>query len=774
MYYFYINAKFIAFIDSDITASDELSPSFESSGEVNVDFQHDSVADSGIIAHYMSSRMETTLAAPSHGDSLSIGEWISGQRLSSELLAGSDIAVQNSTLNSQQESTAGSTVKVVTDENSPFTNDICTIGEIDGKESRRYLKEQSHGHQSMHSFGAVSRHYTCPPLGHRKKGQQLKKKKCYLFQHKRSTLYNGLCSSKNVCEQKDTAVNNGRTKGSIINSNHAEISGARQTCFNSVIFHNEKVNSEATANNCDNSVVQKKSPGRPKGTHAKQKVINTAFQRTIRNRLHKPKAETLNKVTGIKPIWDPTKTSQGRLKRPRGRPRKNTMLENIFSNSLDIPITVESVPGDVSLRSHSAPSNSLKSHSHSAVRQKYIRAKKMAFTQNNKTNQTVHWTFSGSFKKPVFQDDNLSATLKNVGSSVKSQFMNKDSNIDDHILDSPFRAVHPVSAHKLMKSGPPNLVKPKAKKPKLHVMMRRTKRKRRKMPQNTKIETTNAVITQQKLHVVDVLSPMREVEKFVQYPRGEAEEVSSVPEKASPYFTSLVQPPKILTTSSSLNVFLPGTVLDGPHRSGSSTDIDQSDWPDRRCKKRHHLLYRKSKHKNIIDPVFAADLESLVSGLIGLSICENPADNFIKVRPGEVPLPSIFRVIKIDVNKKLKERTVSSEGYGADRSKHLKNRRSTPPLDLSSTSRPAHRGHKKSSLDQPFEYRDLVSLSDSGDQCLPPKKRHRLVNVEASSPFLSSGDEAGILKKDLKLLTWNRMGRCARRSSGLDERKQGM
>lgn len=67
----------------------------------------------------------------------------------------------------------------------------------------------------------------------------------------------------------------------------------------------------------------------------------------------------------------------------------------------------------------------------------------------------------------------------------------------------------------------------------------------------------------------------------------------------------------------------------------------------RKKKKPKHF---KSKHKNIVDPVFLADLEDLTAGMQQCSISKVPVIQ--QTKPGEILLPSIFRLRKVSLAAK--------------------------------------------------------------------------------------------------------------------------
>ncbi|XP_055888108.1 uncharacterized protein LOC106075037 isoform X1 [Biomphalaria glabrata] len=610
--------------------------------------------------------------------------------------------------------------------------------------------------------------------GRKKRGRPPKKKKTLLLRHKKSTLYSGLYNGLLNTENKNVftaGIQRGSYRHSSEHLDGKYLSGS--LCSNA-----------ETDCTIAKTKLKKNLPGRPKGSLSKR-----TLSASLPNKLPSKKKVVSNQISQLVNL-----SEKDCNKRPRGRPRKNLEIEekDIFVDKKDQNNSI-------------LEDNTNKSKK--SVRKKHLR--KRLFTQRkkpassikckinvtdqigqkkNKNQDSIPQRVNSSVakklkhvapsatpekktdvsllrhkplispEKTVFQDSDLDAILKSVKSSITSQFASEEINSDfigNILFDNPFKVLEPTPFPKMLRIEPPKANKPKPKKNRLHVMMRRTKRKKRKKISIPKTDISAALPVPQKLEVFSTMAHLKRMEKFTVTPQKKCSSFGSpTSEKRLSFFTSCSQPSKILATSR-LNVFRSGTGVDDMHRSGTLTDYDQSDFFDKRNKKRHRLLYRKSKHKNIIDPVFAADLDSLVSGLNGMAISENPADNYIRVRPGEMPLPSIFRVIKIDLNKSRKDRLLSSETINSDRSKQ---RKETPVThEISPGIKPAMKsGRKKSISDQNQinDFRDFSLISDSHDQCLPPKKRHRLVNLE--SPQFDSSPSTFVienlsLKKDLKV-----------------------
>lgn len=134
----------------------------------------------------------------------------------------------------------------------------------------------------------------------------------------------------------------------------------------------------------------------------------------------------------------------------------------------------------------------------------------------------------------------------------------------------------------------------------------------------------------------------------------------------------------------------------------------------KRKKNKKKLIHFRSKHKNIIDPVFIAEVDFLTTLFPRLSISPR-GETYLKVRPGEVPLPSIFKIARIDVKKKKKDKL-----FVFEKAKPLKPKNDS---ELSTKDR-IKLGRKISMLG--VNFLDFEDLNNSQQCNLPPKKRHKL------------------------------------------------
>ena len=145
----------------------------------------------------------------------------------------------------------------------------------------------------------------------------------------------------------------------------------------------------------------------------------------------------------------------------------------------------------------------------------------------------------------------------------------------------------------------------------------------------------------------------------------------------------------------------------------------------KRKKNKKKLFHFRSKHKNIIDPVFIGEVDYLIREFPHLSI-SSPGETFLKVRPGEVPLPSIFRVTIINVKKKKKDKLLVFE-----KSRPLKHKNI---YDSEFGMRDKLKLGRRKGIDDNLFDAIGVDLADlEQPHYLPPKKRHKLFSAQENS-----------------------------------------
>uniref|UniRef100_T1IMB6 Ubiquitin-activating enzyme E1 C-terminal domain-containing protein n=1 Tax=Strigamia maritima TaxID=126957 RepID=T1IMB6_STRMM len=150
-------------------------------------------------------------------------------------------------------------------------------------------------------------------------------------------------------------------------------------------------------------------------------------------------------------------------------------------------------------------------------------------------------------------------------------------------------------------------------------------------------------------------------------------------------------------------------------------------------KKKRKLKHWRTKHKNIVDPVFLADLDDLIKLLEGCCISKLTRETSVK--RGELLLPSIFRAHKVASKRKKEKRVaVVAESEASDSGKE-RNRRRVKKKTMTTTTAATEK---------------LVNESvkrETNEQCLPLKKRHRHINAASEkSDSISETIESCISK----------------------------
>ena len=447
--------------------------------------------------------------------------------------------------------------------------------------------------------------------------------------------------------------------------------------------------------------VKKRGPGRPKGS----KNMTTKRSKMKRGPGRPPK------------VLDPSIVKMKRRPgRPKGSPNKKTLLklhQHKLKDVYDFTTTVDllddeeytyHVAGDY--RSHikhmKAKSKILtktkskygglfKKEKIFKMKRKPGRPRKILPIVEEKTKQPENVQ---SYEK-LCEDTDLNYIMQSV-KDVTANF--PDSNLTDFNLEDDLETIIPTMTHEPPSHEDRTL--PKIRKPKLHVMMRKDKHRRKKKTKKNHSSLTqksgfypNRVYFPSKFRLASPKSPLGLVDK------------SS----------------NLRTSRSSLE------------SNGSTSSVQSSTFIPRRDilrkmqqRRRSKLLYFKSKHKNIVDPVFISDMEYVVNNFHLLAI-SNPEKNFIRVKPGEVPLPTIFKIPVINVSKK--KEIKSSPLFEIDKLKKSKVIRDFSYIEKWIRNEKL-KGIRKKSF---FEEQSPTSSEDSmicKQQCLPPKKRHRLFNSD--------------------------------------------
>ncbi|KAL8615961.1 hypothetical protein ACOMHN_034637 [Nucella lapillus] len=364
-------------------------------------------------------------------------------------------------------------------------------------------------------------------------------------------------------------------------------------------------------------------------------------------------------------------------------------------------------------------------------------------------------------KSKAETDSELASLIQSVQHSIQSQFASRDIDESSEFAmdtNNDISEIEPSLPQASVRSSVANKVrsplkatrKLPAKKPKVHVMMRRTKRRKKKRLQKEGPKPVQVVPAK----------PVEEEEEtqtnssFQDLPEQDCGILSTGnlfgPSSSKPlgYF-SRYRPSKFLKQSSfRLHSSALGNALS---RNGDdSSDDDRDGSEGRKRKKKKKLLYFKTKHKNIVDPAFMAELVSLESSMGGLTISEQA---FLRVKPGEVPLPSIFRLAIIDVKKKKKDKQVLEPPPVPEKSKKAKVRKDSKEREPSMpelVKEKAKNVRKKSLAED--SHPPSLEIQITRDQCLPPKKRHKMMyEAESTEELVTSPKETTAVPEKRKV-----------------------
>jgi len=160
-----------------------------------------------------------------------------------------------------------------------------------------------------------------------------------------------------------------------------------------------------------------------------------------------------------------------------------------------------------------------------------------------------------------------------------------------------------------------------------------------------------------------------------------------------------------------------------PSQKHSSPKVETDSNKQKKKKKKNKHF--KSKHKNIIDPVFESDLDSVRIDLENLTISENkPGMVNLAQEDGEIPLPTIFQLNQYILKRKRKRELHLT--------KVAKKPESRREFDINLGVREkGKRGRKKKVLIDTGDDEKRDTEVVNNEQCLPLKKRHKLLQQAA-------------------------------------------
>ncbi|KAG0718933.1 hypothetical protein GWK47_051534 [Chionoecetes opilio] len=161
-------------------------------------------------------------------------------------------------------------------------------------------------------------------------------------------------------------------------------------------------------------------------------------------------------------------------------------------------------------------------------------------------------------------------------------------------------------------------------------------------------------------------------------------------------------------------------------------------------KKKKKPKHFKTKHKNIVDPVFLANLEDLMRGIQQCSISKAPL--LLQSKPGEPLLPSIFRLRKVSLAAK--KRRGSEKTRTSDRESGTEGE---------SGKEKASGKRKKKMQEVPKQGRERT---EANEQRLPLKKRHR--HISTAVPATPEPPKVDSVKSELSITKAGDKANCDR------------
>lgn len=604
-----------------------------------------------------------------------------------------------------------------------------------------------------------------PPSGRKKRGRPPKSKKAQFLQHKKSTLYSGLYSSSDTSVQMSSVPeptgdksghSESRTVAESIGCESQDKSSSSTTCVRtetqtddgavSTVSQDDAASvSEGTGASSNETAppVRKRGPGRPKGTKRHKKNFFTYIKnraQKLKSRSNGSSLESVVEQTADEhlPASSPEKvrtspaaalnpsSDEPVVKRKRGRPRKNPLPGE--AGPRPKPVTVSTkVPRGRPV--------------HSLNRGK--RTKEMLGNRSptlgcaKRKRQSSLERITSNLEKRISGDSELASLIQSIQASIHTQFQGGDLDESSEFAMDTNNDISVIEPSLLPSSSTKEPTKPglkspksshrvistKPKKTKVHVMMRQTKRRKRKFLHVKSDSSKPPSMSPSK-------SPSSQsTSSFKDLSQQQSSLFGTSPSRSLGFFR--YRHSKILKQSSfSLHSSALGNALN--RQRGDDSSGDEGDGSEgRRKKKKKKLLYFKSKHKNIIDPAFVAELNTLESSMEGLTISEK---TYIRVKPGEVPLPSIFKLTIIDVKKKKKDRLILEPPVAVDKTKKAKvkkDSREREPVMPELVKEKPKAVRKKSQSDD--IHPPSLEIQVARDQCLPPKKRHRMMfAVEAT------------------------------------------
>lgn len=356
-------------------------------------------------------------------------------------------------------------------------------------------------------------------------------------------------------------------------------------------------------------------------------------------------------------------------------------------------------------------------------------------------------------KNSRYEDTDLDMLVQSVQNSIDSQFHHSEDELNESNLQQSQKTASAKdheddeesddkdtdvdeSKQQSDKSGKSSSSSGKNRKSKVHVMMRRPKKRGRKKKKPDELplpDVLTLTATMQKVnasvgaykHLSTLTMPTlcNLGASSATAPGGSQESVHSDSGIATD--SSVIDPDKVPPPS--MPVLSPVS-KEFPSKLTHPVCDKLSLKSKKRKKKIKHV---KSKHKNIVDPVFLADLDSLTQDLVTLTISP-PRDRPVDTE--ESLLPTIFRINKAIMKRKRKK------DMHLPKSKRIEFKRD---VELGLALREKSRRGRKKKVDPEMKKDDDSEEMVNKEQCLPLKKRHKFVLPQADSHQVS-GLDAGM------------------------------
>jgi hypothetical protein len=638
-----------------------------------------------------------------------------------------------------------------------------------------------------------------PSMGRKKRGHPAKRKKSQMLQHKQSTLYKELyssdasgSSSQHVNVYPSTLSTPSETESSVakgvsLDGQDSETSLLSKHCTGTDASDNTKktvsktdvlskgllvkkgrkgkkklkksvtVGVSATIDISDESTSSlRRRPGRPKGSKNKPKAANSLL-------ISEAKYWNAVGVSASRRSVEETDTSSEVPPVP-GLVPSAAELVKARSAALEARKRVLSSPKKAALKqgghlkrlknkgfaAMTTKKEQALLHGETNVPKKRGRGRPRKRPLPVKAGTTSKAISALPVKTKAVADSELASLIQSVQNSIHSQFSAPDlEESNDFVMggnEFDFAAIEPslprvktVSPTKTLElkgNRAPDVAKKvvsKYKKPKVHVMMRNTKRRKKKVQKLRPESSASSEISSTK-EQVHMGMTFRELSEQECASSGSA--FSSSSSKPVQYYPAY-QPFKLIKQSS---FRLQASALGSALQCGEDSSDDDHDGSEgRKKKKKKRLLYFKSKHKNILDPAFMSQLQSLQTGMDKLAISEQA---FIRVKPGEVPLPSIFKLAIIDVKKKKKDKLILEPLALPEKCKKIKIRKDSKEREvpMPELTKEKVKGTRKLKSQTEEISPPNLEIQTQRDQCLPPKKRHRMMFT--AEPLVGETDTA--------------------------------